>query len=85
MRYFFPEINLLQGGGEHLHTIYGRDTIFNSFKVIERNKDAKVISTSEVKKDFLKRFILLLRTYHVTVATYLKSLKFMKVALHDIA
>ena len=58
MQYFFPEINALQSGKEHLHTMYGRGTIFNSFRVIERNKDAKVISTSEVKKDFLNRFIL---------------------------
>ena len=58
MQYFFPEINALQSGKEHLHTMYGRGTIFNSFRVIERNKDAKVISTSKVKKDFLNRFIL---------------------------
>ena len=57
MQYFFPEMNLLQSGGERFHTVYGGDTIFNSFRVIERNKDAKVISTSEVKKDFLNRFI----------------------------
>ena len=57
MRYFFPEINFLQSEGEHFHTIHGGDTVFNSFRVIERNKDAKVISTSEVKKDFLNRFI----------------------------
>ena len=56
MRYFFPEINSLQSEGEHFYTIYGGDTVFNSFRVIERNKCAKVISTSEVKKDFLKRF-----------------------------
>ena len=58
MQYFFPEINLLQSGRETFHTMYGGDSIFNSFKVIERNKDAKIISTSEVKKDFLNRFIL---------------------------
>ena len=58
MQYFFPEINVLQSGREAFHTMYGGDTIFNSFKVIERNKDAKVISTSEVKKEFLNRFIL---------------------------
>ena len=57
MQYFFPEINFLQRGGKDFHTIYGGDTIFNSFKVVERNKDAKVISTSEVNKDFLTRFI----------------------------
>ena len=57
MQYFFPEMNLIQSGEEHFHTMYGGDTIFNSFRVIERNNDAKVISTSEVKKDFLNRFI----------------------------
>ena len=57
MQYFFPEMNSLQSGGGHFHTVFGRDTNFNSFRVIERNKDAKVISTSEVKKDFLNRFI----------------------------
>ena len=57
MQYFFPEMNSLESGGEHFHTVYGRDTVFNSFRVIERNKDTKVISTSEVKKDFLNRFI----------------------------
>ena len=57
MQYFFPEMNSLQSGGEYFHTVYGRETTFNSFRVIERNKDAKVISTSEVKKDFLDRFI----------------------------
>ena len=50
-------MNSLPSGGEHFHTMYGGNTIFNSFKVIERNKDSKVISTSEVKKDFLNRFI----------------------------
>ena len=49
---------MLKSAREHLHTMYGRDTIFNSFKVIERNKDAKIVSTSEVKKEFLNRFIL---------------------------
>ncbi len=57
MRYFFPEINVFQSEGEHFHTIHGGDTVFNSFRVIERNKGAKVISTSEVKRDFLNRFI----------------------------
>ena len=57
MRYFFPEINFLQVGREHFHTIHGGDNVFNSFRVIERNKDAKVISTSEIKKDILNRFI----------------------------
>ena len=57
MQYFFPEINFVQSEGEHFHTINGGDMVFNSFRVIERNKDAKVISTSEVKKDFLNRFI----------------------------
>ena len=56
MQYFFPEINFLQSEGELFYTIRGGDTVFNSFRVIERNKCAKVISTSEVKKDFLKRF-----------------------------
>ena len=57
MQYFFPEVNYLQGGVEHLHTIYGGNTVFNSFKVIERNKDASIISSSKVKKEFLNRFI----------------------------
>ena len=57
MRYFFPEINFLQNGGEHFHTLHGGDNVFNSFRVIERNKAAKVISTSEIKKDILDRFI----------------------------
>ena len=57
MRYLFPELNFLQREGEHFYTIYGGDTVFNSFRVIERNKDATIISTSEVKKDFLNRFI----------------------------
>ena len=57
MQYFFPELNYLQGGVEHLHTIYGGNTVFNSFKVIERNKDASIISSSKVKKEFLNRFI----------------------------
>ena len=57
MQYFFPEINCLNGGVEHLHTIYGGNTVFNSFRVIERNKGSSVISSSKVKKDFLNRFI----------------------------
>ena len=57
MRYFFPEINCLQNGGEAIHTLYDGDTAFNSFRVMERNQEAKVISTSKVKKDFLNRFI----------------------------
>ena len=57
MQYFFPEMNSLQSEGEHFHNVYGRDTPFNSFRVIERNKDTKIIPTSEVKKDFLNRFI----------------------------
>ena len=57
MQYFFPEINCLNGGVEHLHTIYGGNTVFNSFRVIERNKGSSVISSSKVKKEFLNRFI----------------------------
>ena len=57
MQYFFPEINYLQGGVEHLHTIYGGNTVFNSFRVIERNKASRVISSSKVKKEFLNRFV----------------------------
>jgi len=57
MQYFFPEINCLQAGTRHFHTIYGSNTVFNSFRVFERNKGSSIISTSEVKKDFLNRFI----------------------------
>ena len=57
MQYFFPEINYLQGEIKHLHAIYGGHTVFNSFRVIERNKGSSVISSSKVKKDFLNRFI----------------------------
>ena len=57
MQYFFPEINCLNGEVEHLHTIYGGNAIFNSFRVIERNKGSSVISSSKVKKEFLNRFI----------------------------
>ena len=56
MQYFFPEVNYLQGREQHLHTIYGGNTVFNSFRVIERNKGSSVISSSEVKKEFLNRF-----------------------------
>ena len=57
MQYFFPELNYLQCGAEHLHTINGGNTVFNSFRVTERNKGSRVISTSDVKKEFLKKFI----------------------------
>ena len=57
MKYFFPEINYLQGEVEHMHTIFGGNTVFNSFRVIERNKGSRVISSSKVKKEFLNRFI----------------------------
>ena len=57
MRYFFPEMNYLKDGADHFHTIYGGNTVFNSFRVIERDKSPSVISTSHVKKEFLNRFI----------------------------
>ena len=57
MQYFFPELNYLQGGTEHYHTINGGNTVFNSFRVTERDKGSKVISTSDVKKEFLNKFI----------------------------
>ncbi len=57
MQYFFPELNDFQGGAEHFHTIYGGNIVFNSFRVTERNKGSKVIPTSDVKKEFLKKFI----------------------------
>ena len=57
MQYFFPEMNYLQDEIKHLHTIYGGNTVFNSFRVIERNKGSSVISSAKVKKDFLNRFI----------------------------
>ncbi len=56
MQYFFPEINNLQGREENFFTIYGGNIIFNSFRVVERNKSSRVISTSEVTKEFLSRF-----------------------------
>ena len=57
MQYFFPELNYLQGGAQQIHTINGGNTVFNSFRVTERNKGSKVIPTSDVKKEFLKKFI----------------------------
>tara|TARA_B100001057_G_scaffold87087_1_gene83011 strand:- start:110 stop:1135 length:1026 start_codon:yes stop_codon:yes gene_type:complete len=57
MKYFFPELNYLQSGAEHLYAINGGNTVFNSFRVIERNKESSVISTSEVKQEFLDNFI----------------------------
>ncbi len=57
MQYFFPELNYLKFGGENIYTVNGGNTIFNSFRVIERDKEATVISTSKVKKEFLNRFI----------------------------
>ena len=57
MKYFFPELKYSQSGAEHLYAINGGNTVFNSFRVIERDKEAHVISTSKVKKEFLKRFI----------------------------
>ena len=56
MEYFFPEINYGRSGFEKFHTIYGGTTVFNSFRVIQRNKKPRVISTSEVKEEFLNRF-----------------------------
>ncbi len=58
MQYFFPEINDLKGAAEHFYTIYGGNTVFNSFRVIEREKPSIVIPTSDVKEEFLDRFIL---------------------------
>ena len=57
MQYFFPELNDFQGGAKQFHTIYGGNIVFNSFRVTERNKGSKVIPTSDVKKEFLKKFI----------------------------
>ena len=56
MEYFFPEINYGHSGFEKFHIIYGGTTVFNSFRVIQRNKKPRVISTSEVKEEFLNRF-----------------------------
>ena len=56
MEYFFPEINYGRRGFEKFHTIYGGTAVFNSFRVIQRNKQPRVISTSEVKEEFLNRF-----------------------------
>ena len=56
MEYFFPEINYGRSGFEKFHKIYGGTTVFNSFRVIQRNKKPRVISTSEVKEEFLNRF-----------------------------
>ena len=56
MEYFFPEINYVPGGFEKFYRIQGGTTVFNSFRVIQRNKKPRVISTSEVKKEFIDRF-----------------------------
>ena len=56
MEYFFPEINYVPGGFEKFYRIQGGTTAFNSFRVIQRNKKPRVISTSEVKEEFLDRF-----------------------------
>ena len=56
MEYFFPEINYVPGGFEKFYRIQGGPTVFNSFRVIQRNKKPRVISTSEVKEEFLDRF-----------------------------
>ena len=58
MEYFFPEINYSRCRFEKFHTIYGGTTVFNSFRVIQRNKKPRLISTSEVKEEFLNRFTL---------------------------
>ena len=57
MEYFFPEINYGRVGFEKFHRIYGGNKVFNSFRVIQRNKKPRVISTTEVKQEFLDRFI----------------------------
>ena len=44
MEYFFPEINYGHSGFEKFHIIYGGTTVFNSFRVIQRNKKPRVIS-----------------------------------------
>ena len=56
MEYFFPEINYVPSGFEKFYRIQGGTTVFNSFRVIQRNKKPRVISTSEVKEEFLDRF-----------------------------
>ena len=56
MEYFFPEINYVPGRFEKFYRIQGGTTVFNSFRVIQRNKKPRVISTSEVKEEFLDRF-----------------------------
>ena len=56
MEYFFPEVNYVRGGFEKFYTIQGGTTVFNSFRVVQRNKKPRVISTSEVKEEFLNRF-----------------------------
>ena len=56
MEYFFPEINYGRSGFEKFHTIFGGTTVFNSFRVIQRNKKPRVISTYDVKEEFLNRF-----------------------------
>ena len=57
MQYFLPEINYLEGRAEHFYTMYGSNTVFNSFRVVGRDKVSSIVSTSDVKEDFLNRFI----------------------------
>ena len=56
MEYFFPEINYGRSGFEKFYTIFGGTKVFNSFRVIHRNKKPRVISASEVNDEFLNRF-----------------------------
>ena len=57
MQYFFPELNYREGGVKHFYTVYGGNAVFNSFRVLERDKEPSIICTSEVRKEFLNRYI----------------------------
>ena len=48
MQYFFPELNYLKGGAEQLYNINGGNTVFNSFRVTERDNGSKFIYSYHV-------------------------------------
>ena len=60
MQYFFPEVNYLPGGVEHLHTIFGGNTVFNSNSILVIEVDTagnsdKINSSGSVAIDGILR------------------------------
>ena len=57
MQYFFPELLGIVSGLEKPFSLGGTNALFDSFRIVERGKPAKIIQAAEAPREVLEPFV----------------------------